>query len=131
MGFWSVTNPYNTIFKQQVVATIYHDIFILSETHCKNDESIEFDNYVVFKNNRKPRVKTNRGSGGIAIAIHRTVMICHTILSVLYGVDGQIAIKLKCNETETTIGILGRYLAPESYIYGQDAEGFFNQASVL
>ena len=53
------------------------------------------------------------------------------MLSVLYGIDGQIAIKLKCNLSEMTIGIVGLYLSPDSYRYGQDAEEFFNQASVL
>ena len=63
--------------------------------------------------------------------MNNTVLQCHTLLSVFKGIDGQIAIKLKCNETEVKIGILGLYLSPDSYRYGQDAEGFFNQASVL
>ena len=29
------------------------------------------------------------------------------------------------------MGILGLYLSPDSYRYGQDAKGFFNEASVL
>ena len=52
-------------------------------------------------------------------------------MSIFKGIDGQIAIKLKCNTTEVTVGILGLYLSPDSYRYGQDAEGFFNQASVI
>ena len=42
-----------------------------------------------------------------------------------------VAIKMKCNISEIVIGILGLYLSPDSYRYGQDAEGFFNQASAL
>ena len=30
-----------------------------------------------------------------------------------------------------TIGVVGLYLSPDSYRYGQEAEEFFNQASVL
>ena len=52
-------------------------------------------------------------------------------MSYYYGLDGQIAIKLKSNITELTVGILGLYLFPSSYRYGQDAEDFFNQATVL
>ena len=44
---------------------------------------------------------------------------------------GQIAIKIKCNNTDIKVGVLGLYLSPDSYRYGQDAEGFFNQASAL
>ena len=56
---------------------------------------------------------------------------CHTVLTVFKGIDGQIAIKIKCNKTEVIVGVLGLYLSPDSYRYGQDAEGFFNQASAL
>ena len=42
-----------------------------------------------------------------------------------------IAVKMKCNKSENTIGILGLYLSPNTYRYGQDTEEFFNQASLL
>ena len=131
MGFKSLKNPYSTVFKQQVVDSLYHDIYIFAETHCLKDEVIEFDNYFVYCNNRVPRNNIKKGSGGVSIAIHNSVLMCHTILSVVKGVDGQLAIKLKCTTTGTTLGILGLYLSPDSYKYGQDAESFFNEASVL
>ena len=131
MGFKSIRNPYNTIFKQHVVAALYHDIYIFSETHCLNNETVSFDSYTIYKNNRIPLANVTKGSGGIAIAIHSTLLECHTILSVLQGIDGQLAIKMKCNRSEITIGILGLYLSPDSYRYGQDSENFFNQASAL
>ena len=115
MGFKSVRNPSNMLFKKQLVSALYHDIYIFPETHCLKDEKIEFDNYVTFQNNRIPHVNTKKGSGGIAIAVHSSVLSCHTMLSVLYGIDGQIAIKLKCNFSEMTIGIVGLYLSPDSY----------------
>ena len=131
MGFKSFRNPCNTLFKQQVVAALYHDIYIFPETHCLNDENIVFDNYIIYQNNRVPHPNAKRGSGGIAIAVHSSVISCHTILSVLYGIDGQIAIKMKSNLSKMTIGIVGLYLSPDSYRYGQDPEDFFNQASVI
>ena len=131
MGFKSTRNYCNTLFKQQVVAALYHDIYIFPETHCLNDENVKFDNYVIYQNNRVPHLKAKKGSGGIAIAIHSSVIFSHTILSVIYGVDGQIAVKLKCNLSEMTIGILGLYLSPNTYRYGQEPEEFFDQATVL
>ena len=131
MGFKSVRNPCNTLFKQHVVAAIYHDIYIFPETHCLNDEKVTFDGYVIYQNNRVPHARAIKGSGGIAIAIHSSVLSCHTILSVCNGVDGQITIKMKINLSEITIGILGLYLSPESYRYGQYPEDFFNQATAL
>ena len=131
MGFKSVRNPCNTLFKQHVVAAIYHDIYIFPETHCLKDEVVSFDGYVIYQNNRVPHARAIKGSGGIAIAIHSSVLSCHTILSVCNGVDGQITIKMKSNLSEITIGILGLYLPPDTYRYGQDSEDFFNQATAL
>ena len=131
MGFKSIRNPYNTTFKQHIVAALYHDIYIFSETHCLNNETVDFDSYTIYKNNRIPHTNVTKGSGGIAIAIHSSLLQCHTILSVFQGIDGQLAIKMKCNISEIVIGILGLYLSPDSYRYGQDAEDFFNQASAL
>ena len=118
-------------FKQNVVAALYHDFIILPETHCLPNELIEFENHTIYQNNRVPYRNGTHGSGGIAIAIHNTVLDCHNLLSVFKGIDGQIGIKIQCKETEVKIGILGLYLSPDSYRYGQDAEGFFNQASAM
>ena len=131
MGFRSFRNPYNTTFKQHVVAALYHDIYIFPETHCLKNDTVEFDSYIVYHNNRVPHTNVTKGSGGIAIAIHSTVLEYHTILGVYNGVDGQLAVKMQCNKSETKIGVLGLYLSPDSYRYGQDSEGFFDQASVL
>ena len=38
---------------------------------------------------------------------------------------------MQCKNSEIKVGVLGLYLSPDSYRYGQDSEEFFNQASVL
>ena len=129
MGFRSTKNPANTLFKQVVVEALYHDIYIFPETHSTNDDKVVFTNYEIFSHNRVPPRNVNKGSGGIAIALHLSLVASHTILSVNYGVDGQIALKIKCNITNVTVGVLGLYLSPDSYRYGQNSEEFFNQAS--
>ena len=131
MGFKSLRNPYNTTFKQHVVAALYHDIYIFPETHCLNNDIVEFDNYTVYSNNRVPHANVTKGSGGIAIALHSSVLEFHTILGVYCGVDGQLAVKMQCKNSEIIVGVLGLYLSPDSYRYGQDSEEFFNQASIL
>ena len=103
----------------------------LVETHCVQKETVEFNDYIVYSHNRLLNVNSKKGSGGIAIAFHKSVIECHTILSVYYGVDGQLAVKLRCNKTNIKLGVLGLYLSPDTYKYGQDAESFFNQASVI
>ena len=64
MGFRSFRNPYNTTFKQHVVAALYHDIYIFPETHCLKNDKVEFDNYTVYSNNRVPHANVTKGSGG-------------------------------------------------------------------
>ena len=94
MGFKSVKNPYNTLFKQQVVGYLYHDIYIFSETHSLGKECVQFDNYKIYCNNRVPHANVTKGSGGIAIALHHSVVESHTMLSVVEGEDGQIEIQM-------------------------------------
>ena len=69
--------------------------------------------------------------GGLAIAINNSLLETHSIISVIKEKDGQIGIKLKCNLNDVLIGVLGFYLSPDSYIYGQDPKSFFNDAASL
>ena len=125
-GFKSL---YNTLFRQNVIDSVYADFWILTETHAKEEKEIVLDNFTVYQFNR-PCTKT-RASGGIAIAINKTIMKSHSIISILRYKDGQMGIKLKCNLNDMLIGVLGFYLSPDSYIYGQDPESFFNYAASL
>ena len=47
------------------------------------------------------------------------------------GIDGQLAIQLKTNFNDFLLGIAGFYISPDSYIYGQDPENYFNEATVI
>ena len=131
-GTQSIVNPNNVYFKKYVVSSIYFDIVILPEHHCLPNESFELENYKIYQNNR-PALGggVRRGSGGIAIAIHSSVIETHTVVSVTKGVDGQISVKLRNNFNDFLIGVLALYLPPDNYIYGKDPETFFNHASVL
>jgi hypothetical protein len=94
-GFRSLTNPYNTEFKRNVISVMYFDLLILPEIHSLPHESITIDNYKIFQFNRLNQGNARRGSGGIAIAIHLSVLDSHVVLSVNKGLDGQLSIKLK------------------------------------
>ena len=110
---------------------MYFDFLVLPETHCLSDEFIEIDNYTIFQNNRNVKGSRTHGSGGIAIAVNNCIFNYHSIVSFTKGIDGQISLKIKNNLNEFTIGILGLYLSPQNYIYGNDPETFFNEAAVL
>ena len=130
-GFRSVSKPYNTIFKQTVIANFYSDFWILPETHCFQNEVINLDSFTIYQNNRKVNPKHRRGSGGIAIAIHNSVLETHVVIGVFKGIDGQLGLKLKNTLNDFLLGVVGLYLSPDSYIYGQDPENFFNEAAVM
>ena len=73
-----------------------------------------------------------RGSGGIAIAIKDKLLNYQEILGIYENnCDGLIGLKLKNRFNDFYIGILGMYLSPGNYRYGQDAEGFFDNAAVM
>ena len=110
---------------------MYFDILVIPEHHCLNDQVIEIEDYKVIQFNRQTTGNLRHGSGGIAIAMHNSLLDTHTIVATIKGSDGQLAIKLKHLKTDFTIGIMGLYLSPDSFHYGQDAEGYFNESSVL
>ena len=130
-GFNSVSKPYNTVFKREIIGSLYSDFWILPETHCRENEILEIDNFTVFQVNRKVNDNNRRGSGGIAIIVNNSVLETHIIEGVFRGIDGQLGLKLKNNLNDLLLGIVGLYLPPDSYIYGQDAEHFFSEASVI
>ena len=108
------------------------DFLILPETHRYSDQKLEIDNFTVYQKNRKKMAGSRRGSGGIAIAINNSLLINHEIISIYENsFDGQIGLKLKNTSNEFTVCIIALYLSPDSYHYGQDAEGFFNNAAVM
>ena len=104
---------------------MYSDFWILPETHCRENEILEIENYTVFQVNRKVNENNRRGSGGIAIAVNNSVLETHIIEGVFRGIDGQLGLKLKNKLNDSLLGIVGLYLPPDSYIYGQDADNFF------
>ena len=109
---------------------MYFDILVIPEHHCLKDQKIEIDNFTIFQYNRESG-QSKHGSGGIAIAAHNTLLHSHEIISSFKGVDGQIAIKLKNKLNDFTIGILGLYLSPDSFRFGQDPDGFFDNCAAL
>ena len=130
-GFNSTVNHDYTEFKRSVIASVYFDILIITETHCIREELVTIENYIVYQFNRTGQDNARRGSGGVAIAIHNSVLDNHVVISVDKGMDGQLSIKLKHVENDFLLGILALYLPPENYIYGRDPENFFNHASAL
>ena len=130
-GYHSMKSPYNEVFKHNILEIIYSDFWILTETHCKYQEKIKLDSYKLYHHNRTVNSNCNRGSGGVAIAVHNSVLVNHEVIGVYKGIDGQIGLKLLDSKTNLLIGVLGLYLSPDSYTYGQDPETFFNEAFAI
>ena len=67
----------------------------------------------------------------LAIAIHNSLFESHELVKIVRGVDGQIGIKLRNQLNDMQIGVLGLYLFPDRYRFGQDPEQFFNEAAII
>ena len=85
----------------------------------------------MFQYNRPSAGNQNHGSGGIAIAVHKSILNNHIVVGTYKGIDGQLAVKIKNVETGFILGIVGLYLSADSFHYGQDAENYFNHCAVL
>ena len=94
---------------------------------------ISLDNYTVFQHNRKlVNANARRGSGGLIVAVKNTILHNHTIVRVYKdGHDGLLGLKIENNETKLRVGVVANYLSPDSYHYGQDPEGFFNNLTSM
>ena len=90
-----MTNPENTSFKLCLINHLYFDVLILPETHCLPSQSLNIDNYKVYQHNRPNQSNARKGSGGIAIAIHWSILNSHSVESVVKGDDEQLAVDLK------------------------------------
>ena len=132
-GWYSKEHPENTKFKYDTVTLLDHDIYFLSETFCKNDDTISVNNYTCFNFNRQNISKRSiRGSGGLAILLSNKLLVSHTVLSVIKGnQDGILGLKLKSHENDSLIGLITNYLPPDSFHYGKDPESYFLDNSVM
>ena len=97
----------------------------------RNEEQIKFDSYEVFHFNRSASANNRKGSGDIAVAVSRSMLESHSVIGIFKGDDGQLALKLQNKLNDLVIGVIGLYLPADSYLCGQNAEEFFNSASVL
>ena len=98
-----------------------------------NHQVISIDNYTVFQKNRNlVSVNSRRGSGGVMIAIKNSILNNHKLLAVYKNEnDGLLGVKIENYETKLKVGVVGSYLSPDNYHYGQDPEGFFNSLTTM
>ena len=138
IGAWNLngwswkTCPGNFQFKKSVVLSLDLDIYLLSETHLRENEILALEGYHVIQFNR-PNIshRAKKGSGGVAIALNNRLLLTHKIEKVYKDLDGLLGLKLVCNEMDTSLGFIANYLPPDTYHYGQDPEGYFSNLSVL
>ena len=120
-------------FKTNVLQYINASFIILTETHCLDHQLVSIDNYTIYQQNR-PVLNANarRGSGGLVIAVNNRVLRDHSVLGIYKNeTSGLLGIKLKNSTTEFKLGIVGNYLSPDNYHYGQDPEGYFNNLTSI
>ena len=132
-GWSSFYHPENSIFKTNVINNIKFDVLFISETFCKRNDTFTINNYKVIQFNRQLiSHRSVRGSGGCAIALSNDLLSNHVIVATYRGrQDGILAVKLRCTENNATVGLLSNYLPPDSFHYGKDPEGFYQDNSLV
>jgi hypothetical protein len=139
IGAWNVNcwnsneHPENSIFKCNIINCLNFDAVFLSETFCRCDKTFSITNYTVIQFNRQTISHHSvRGSGGLAIALSNKLLLNHIIVATYKGrQDGILAVKLRCTENGSLIGLLANYLPPDSYHYGKDPDSFYLDNSLV
>ena len=117
---WNVNGLYN---QSQGYCKLQDDLFVnsiksydiigLVETHCSEEDRIEFENYRCYQNNRAKHVNAKKSSGGLAVLIRNTIQpgveIVHTDR---YAIWLKLEKSFFCSHSDTYLAIM--YIPPEN-----------------
>ena len=99
---------------------------LLSETWSTDKNNITLTGYTVFNKKRSiANIRGRRGTGGLAFVVKNTLLINYSIKQIYIDREEAIILKLVHKLTGFTLTLLGIYLPPETSVYSQDPDQFF------
>ena len=109
------------------------DIYFLSETHLKQSEPINIDDFEWYGQYRKINVKKNqrRVMGGIGFLIKKHLYKDYNIQCVDSTFEGILVYSLQHKISLFYMFIIGCYLPPEYSFHGRDSGSYFNHIRTL
>ena len=103
-----------------------YDIWCISETHLRNNESIIIPGYSSFMFNRVlTHVNAITGSGGVCILVNHKITAEYDIAIVDKCIDGVLGLSFTDVVTNSQIVIFCCYLPPENSLWGREPNMFF------
>ncbi len=102
------------------------DVALLSETWCTDENNINLTGFTAF--NKKcsiAHINTRRGTGGLAFVVKNEVLVNYTVKQIYIDREEIIVLRLVHKLTGFSLMLLGIYLPPETSVYSQDPDQFF------
>ena len=122
----------NQSSKIETMLGLSADVYFLSETWTRGNETIRINGYHTFINNRQLiNRRCGRGSGGTAMLVKNSLFNTYFVRRTDHGEEGIISINLINKTTEFTTTIVGAYIPPEGSVYCQNIESFYENMNSL
>ena len=118
----------SVLFRENVVTQLNYDIFAISESHLRPNDSITLNGYTWYGHNRTQlSINAVRGSGGVGFFIKDSVLSLFDVYELDKSYEGIFWIKLVAKQDESLqIYVCACYLTPESSCRGNVAQEFFD-----
>ncbi len=116
----------NLSAKEQILYGLQADAALLSETWSTEEEGINLDGFTAYYEKRSTaHVRARRGTGGLAFVVKNEILSRYTVKQLFIDREEVIVLQLTHRLTGFTLTLLGIYLPPETSVYSQDPDQFF------
>ncbi len=116
----------NLSAKEEILYGLQADAALLSETWSTDENNISLTGYTTIHKKRSvANIRARRGTGGLAFVVKNELLVNYTVKQIYIDRDEVIVLKLVHKLTGFTLMLLGVYLPPETSVYSQDPDQFF------
>ena len=102
------------------------DIFFLSETHCKDSDPVELDNFHIVQNIRPKSLKAPRNFGGLAVGVRNSILCGVTFLKCTNSEFMWIKLNKSFFGTKHDIYICSLYISPAGSSFSRHRDDIFS-----
>ena len=120
---WTQSNRH---VRETVLLQLDPDIICLSETHLRDNDTIELTGYTWLSHNRQSLHRRARtGSGGCGILVKDSLLTQFTYNIIDNTIEGLLGVKFTNKITDFTFVVYSCYLPPESSERGRDSIAYY------
>ncbi len=116
----------NSILRENIVKTVNHDIFCVTETHLVDDTRLYIDGYKWYGHNRGGIHRlAPKGSGGVGIFVKESILQEYSCTVVDKSFDGILGLLLEHKVSDFRCYLYCCYSSPENSTWGSDSTSFY------